>query len=62
MVEVPGHNKYSRALVGVIYNSECMLSPSDGLNSLENLLRYLTVCWDAMLVLTVDININASSF
>ena len=62
MVEVPGHNKYSRALVGVIYNSEYMLSPSDWLNSLENLLRYLTVCLDAMFMLTVDININASSF
>ena len=37
-------------------------NPSDWLSSLENLLRYLTVCWDAMLMLTVDININASSF
>ena len=27
-IEVPGRNKYSRALVGVIYNSERMLSPS----------------------------------
>ena len=27
-IEVPGRKKYSRALVGVIYNSERMLSPS----------------------------------
>ena len=27
-IEVPGRNKYSRALVGMIYNSERMLSPS----------------------------------
>ena len=26
-IEVPGRKKYSRALVGVIYNSERMLSP-----------------------------------
>ena len=57
-IEVPGRNKYSRALVGVIYNSERMLSPSDWLNSLENLLGYLTVYWDGMLMLTGGINID----
>ena len=55
---MPGRDKYSRALVGVIYNSERMLSPSDWLNSLDNLLRYLTVYWDGMLMLTGDINID----
>ena len=55
---MPGRKKYSRALVGVIYNSERMLSPSGWLNSLENLLGYLTVCWDGMLMLTGDINID----
>ena len=57
-IEVPGRNNYSRALVGVIYNSERMLSPSDWLNSLENLLGYLTVYWDGILMLRGDININ----
>ena len=57
-IEVLGRNKYSRALVGVIYNSERILSPSDWLNSLENLLGYLTVYWDGMLMLTGDINID----
>ena len=57
-IEVPDRNKYGRALVGVIYDSERMLSPSDWLNSLENLLGYLTVCWDGMLMLTGDINID----
>ena len=55
---MPGRDKYSRALVGVIYNSERMLSPSDWLNSLDNLLGYLTVYWDGMLMLTGDINID----
>ena len=57
-IKVPGRNKYGRALVGVIYNSERMLRPSDWLNSLENLLGYLTVCWDGMLMLTGDIDID----
>jgi len=57
-MEMPGRNKYSRALVGVIYNPERMLSPSDWLNSLENFLGYLTVYWDGMLMLTADINID----
>ena len=35
-----------------------MLSPSDWLNSLDNLLGYLTVYWDGMLMLTGDINID----
>ena len=57
-IKAPGRNKYSRALVGVICNSERMLSPSDWLNSLDNLLGYLTVYWDGMLMLTGDINID----
>ena len=35
-----------------------MLSPSGWLDNLENLLGYLTVCWDGMLMLAGDININ----
>ena len=42
----------------MIYSSERMLSPSDWLNSLDNLLGYLTVYWDGMLMLTGDINID----
>ena len=57
-IEVPGRNNYSRALFGVIYNSEHVLSPSNWLNSLENLLGFLTVYWDGVLMLTGDINID----
>ena len=57
-IEVPGRNKCSRALVGVMYISERILGPFDWLNSLENLLGYLTVYWDGMLMLTGDINID----
>lgn len=57
-LEVPGRNKQSRALVGVIYNSERILSPTDWLDRLENLLGYLTVSWDGILILTGDVNID----
>ena len=56
-VEILGRNKYSKALVSVIYNSERILNPSSWLDSLESLLGHLTVSWDGMLVLTGDVNI-----
>ena len=56
-VEILGRNKYSKALVSVIYNSERILNPSSWLDSLESLLGHLTVSWDGMLILTGDVNI-----
>ena len=56
-VEILGRNKYGKALVSVIYNSERILNPSSWLDSLESLLGHLTVSWDGMLILTGDINI-----
>ena len=58
-IEVPGRNKYSKALIGVIYRSERIgLSPSDWLDALETLLAHLTVSWDGLLLLTGDTNID----
>lgn len=61
-IEVFGCNKYSRVLVGVIYNFECMFSFFDWLNSLENLFGYLIVYWDGMLMFIGDINIDMFCF
>ena len=60
-VEILGRNKYSKALVSVIYNSERILNPSSWLDSLESLLGHLTVSWDGMLILTGDVNIDMLS-
>ena len=60
-LEIPGRNKYSKALVGVIYNSERILNPSSWLDSLERLLGHLTVSWDGMPILTGDVNIDMLS-
>ena len=58
-IEVPGRNKYSKALIGVIYRSERIgLSPSDWLYAFETLLAHLTASWDSFLLLTGDINID----
>ena len=45
-------------MIGVIYRSERVQSPSDWLNSFESLLGYLTVPWDGLLLVTGDINID----
>ena len=60
-IEVLGCNKYSKALIGVIYRSERIgLSLSDWLDSFERLLAHLTVSWDGLLLLTGDTNIDMS--
>jgi hypothetical protein len=56
--EVPGRNKHSKALIGVIYRSERIQSSSDWLDSFESLLGHLTVSWDGLLLVTGDINID----
>ena len=58
-IEVPGCNKYSKVLIGVIYRLECVrLSQSDWLDAFETLLAHLTVSWDGLLLLTGDTNID----
>ena len=57
-MELPGHNKISRLLVGVIYQSEKMLSFNDWLSEFEELLGYITATWDGPIYLTGDMNID----
>ena len=57
-LELPGRNKHSKALIGVIYRSTRMLREADWMDRLEALIGYLTVSWDGLLVLTGDVNID----
>ena len=57
-LEVPGRNKHSKALVGVIYRSNLIMNATSWLERFERLLGHLTVTWDGMLILTGDCNIN----
>ncbi|EDO28986.1 predicted protein [Nematostella vectensis] len=52
-IEVQGHNKHSKALIGVIYRSERVgLCPADWLDAFESLLAHLTISWDGLLYVT----------
>ena len=60
-LEIPGRNKHSKVLVGVIYRSTRILSTQDWLERLESLLGFINATWDGLLVLTGDINIDMLS-
>ena len=57
-IEIPGHNKHNKTLIGVMYRSTRILTNSDWLEHFESLLGYLTVNWNGLLVLLGDINID----
>ena len=57
-IEIPGHNKHSKTLIGVMYRSTRTLSNSEWLECFESLLGYLTVNWNGLLVLLGDIKID----
>jgi exonuclease III len=56
--EIPGRNKHSKALIGVIYRSERMLSCNDWLDRFESLLGQVSLDWDGLLYVTGDVNID----
>ena len=57
-LELPGRNKHSKALIGIMYRSKLILSESDWLECIESLLGYLTMSWDGLLAVTGDVNID----
>ena len=57
-IEIPGHNKHNRLLLGVVYRSESTAPYGDWLDYFESLLSDLIVSWDGMLLVTGDFNID----
>ena len=57
-LELPGRNKHSKLLLGVIYRSDLLMTASYWLESFEDLLSHITSTWDGMVVLTGDINFD----
>ena len=57
-IEVPGRNKHSKLLLGVMYRSETILNPSAWLDHLGDLLGYINTSWNGFIVLTGDMNID----
>ena len=57
-LELPGRNKHSKLLLGVIYRSGLLMTASYWLECFENLLSHITSTWDGMVVRTGDINFD----
>ena len=57
-LELPGHNKNSKVLLGVLYRSESILPYRDWLELFECLVTDLVSSWDGMLALTGDLNMD----
>ena len=55
---MPGKNKNSKLLLGVIYRSERILGCNDWIDQFEDLLSKVVSRWDGMLLVTGDMNIN----
>ena len=54
-LELPGRNKHSKLLLGVIYKSD-LPTAAHWLQCFEDLLSHITSTWDGMVVLTGEIN------
>ena len=57
-LEIPGKNKHSKLLLGVLYRSERIQDFQTWIDKTENLLSQLNVLWDGLLVVTGDMNID----
>ena len=57
-LEVPGRNRHSKVLIGIMYRSTRILSGTDWLERMDALLGNITANWDGLLVVTGDVNID----
>ena len=57
-LEVPGRNRHSKVLIGIMYRSTRILSDTDWLERMDALLGNITANWDGLLVVTGDVNID----
>ena len=55
---IPGRNNHSKMLLGVIYRSVLVMTASNWLECLEDLLSNITSTWNGMIVLTGDVNFD----
>ncbi|XP_028409262.1 uncharacterized protein LOC114531856 [Dendronephthya gigantea] len=57
-LEIPGRNKNSKLLLGVVYRSEKILSRQIWLDGFKSILSYLAAQWDGLLLITGDTNVD----
>ena len=57
-LEFSGHNTNSKLLLGIMYRSNKIITPTNWLDNVKNLLSYLTASWDGQLLVTGDMNMD----
>jgi len=57
-LEIPGRNKHSKMLLGVLYRSELIQDYQTWLDTVERLFGQLNVLWDGLIVAVGDVNVN----
>ena len=57
-IEVAGRNKHSKLLLGAIYRPTKFMNTQSWLAQMETLLSQISACWDRLLVITGDMNID----
>ena len=55
-LELAGRKKNSKMLMGIMYRSNRILTPTSWLDKVESLFGYLTASWNSLLVFTGDMN------
>ena len=53
-LEIPGRNRHSKLLLGVMYRSERMQNFQTWIDKTENLFSQLNMLWDGLTVITGD--------
>ena len=57
-LEIPGRNKHSEMLLGVLYRAELIQDYQTWLDTVKRLFKQLNVLWDGLIVATGDVNVD----
>ena len=57
-LEIPGRNKQSKMLLGVLYRLELIQNYQTWLDTVERIFSQLNVLWDDLIVATGDVNVH----
>ena len=57
-IEIPGRNRHSKMLLGVLYRSNFIQDFHTWIDTVESLFSQLNVLWDGLLVVTGDVNVD----
>ena len=58
LIEIPGRNRHSKMLLGVLYRSNFIQDFHTWIDTVESFFSQLNVLWDGLLVVTGDVNVD----